>query len=219
MVLFAPLYASNECSNNCLYCAFRRDNRELAPPYPDHGRDRARDARARGDGAQADPPAHGGERKAGRGVCDGGDAHDLRDARGPRRDPPREREHGAADGRGVPRIEGRRASAPISVSRRPTIPSSIATCIPPARRRTTSWRLGVFDRCFAAGIDDVGMGVLFGLYDFRFEVLALLAPCRASRSHLRRGAAHHFLPAHRARAERARGREHPLPGHAMTTCC
>ena len=29
VVLFAPLYASNECSNNCLYCAFRRDNKEL----------------------------------------------------------------------------------------------------------------------------------------------------------------------------------------------
>jgi len=29
MVLFAPLYASNECSNNCLYCAFRRDNTDL----------------------------------------------------------------------------------------------------------------------------------------------------------------------------------------------
>ena len=26
LVLFAPLYASNECTNNCLYCAFRRDN-------------------------------------------------------------------------------------------------------------------------------------------------------------------------------------------------
>lgn len=30
------------------------------------------------------------------------------------------------------------------------------------------------DRAFEAGIDDVGMGVLFGLHDYRFEVLALL---------------------------------------------
>jgi 2-iminoacetate synthase len=28
IVLFAPLYLSNECGNNCLYCGFRRDNRE-----------------------------------------------------------------------------------------------------------------------------------------------------------------------------------------------
>lgn len=31
------------------------------------------------------------------------------------------------------------------------------------------------DRAFAAGVDDVGVGVLFGLYDWRFEVLALLS--------------------------------------------
>ena len=29
LVLFAPLYISNYCSNNCLYCGFRRDNKEL----------------------------------------------------------------------------------------------------------------------------------------------------------------------------------------------
>ena len=28
VVLFAPLYLSNECGNNCLYCGFRRGNRE-----------------------------------------------------------------------------------------------------------------------------------------------------------------------------------------------
>lgn len=27
VALFAPLYLSNECTNNCLYCGFRRDNR------------------------------------------------------------------------------------------------------------------------------------------------------------------------------------------------
>jgi 2-iminoacetate synthase len=36
------------------------------------------------------------------------------------------------------------------------------------------WRISVFDRAFKAGIDDVGLGVLFGLSDWRFEVLALL---------------------------------------------
>ena len=29
IVLFAPLYISNLCSNECLYCAFRRSNKEL----------------------------------------------------------------------------------------------------------------------------------------------------------------------------------------------
>ncbi len=29
LVLFAPLYVSNLCNNECLYCAFRRSNREI----------------------------------------------------------------------------------------------------------------------------------------------------------------------------------------------
>ncbi|MBN1493084.1 MAG: [FeFe] hydrogenase H-cluster radical SAM maturase HydG [Candidatus Omnitrophica bacterium] len=37
-----------------------------------------------------------------------------------------------------------------------------------------AWRLYCMHRAMEAGIDDVGIGVLFGLYDWRFEVLALL---------------------------------------------
>jgi 2-iminoacetate synthase len=29
LVLFAPLYIANHCSNNCLYCGFRKDNKDL----------------------------------------------------------------------------------------------------------------------------------------------------------------------------------------------
>lgn len=37
-----------------------------------------------------------------------------------------------------------------------------------------NYHLTAFDRAMQAGIDDVGAGVLFGLYDPRFEVLALM---------------------------------------------
>jgi len=36
------------------------------------------------------------------------------------------------------------------------------------------WHTTAMDRAFAAGIDDVGLGVLFGLYDWRFETVGLL---------------------------------------------
>ena len=39
-------------------------------------------------------------------------------------------------------------------------------------------RLGVMDRAMTAGLDDVGIGALFGLYDWRYEVLALLQHAR-----------------------------------------
>jgi 2-iminoacetate synthase len=36
------------------------------------------------------------------------------------------------------------------------------------------WRLYSMHRAMEAGVDDVGLGVLFGLYDWKFEVMALL---------------------------------------------
>lgn len=36
-------------------------------------------------------------------------------------------------------------------------------------------QLFAHDRAFEAGIDDVGLGVLFGLYDYKFEVLSLVS--------------------------------------------
>ncbi len=40
------------------------------------------------------------------------------------------------------------------------------------------WRLNAFDRAFRAGIDDMGLGVLFGLYDWRYEVMAMVSHAR-----------------------------------------
>lgn len=41
-------------------------------------------------------------------------------------------------------------------------------------KRDYDWRATAFDRAMEAGIDDVGMGALFGLYDWRFEILAMM---------------------------------------------
>ena len=40
------------------------------------------------------------------------------------------------------------------------------------------WRLTCMHRALEAGIDDVGLGVLFGLYDWRYEVMGLLCHAR-----------------------------------------
>ncbi len=36
-------------------------------------------------------------------------------------------------------------------------------------------QITAYDRAFSAGIDDLGLGVLFGLYDWRFEAMSLIA--------------------------------------------
>ncbi len=41
-------------------------------------------------------------------------------------------------------------------------------------KRDYDWRISALDRAQEAGIDDVGIGALFGLYDWRFEVLGLI---------------------------------------------
>ncbi|MEW6723823.1 MAG: [FeFe] hydrogenase H-cluster radical SAM maturase HydG [Bacillota bacterium] len=49
-------------------------------------------------------------------------------------------------------------------------------CMHPSGPKSNyGWHLTAMDRAMEGGIDDVGIGVLFGLYDYRFEVLALLA--------------------------------------------
>jgi 2-iminoacetate synthase len=42
------------------------------------------------------------------------------------------------------------------------------------KKRDMDWRLSAPDRAMQAGIDDVGLGVLLGLGDWRFDVLALM---------------------------------------------
>jgi 2-iminoacetate synthase len=42
------------------------------------------------------------------------------------------------------------------------------------KKRDFEWRLTALDRAQEAGIDDVGIGALFGLYDWRFEVMGLV---------------------------------------------
>jgi 2-iminoacetate synthase len=46
------------------------------------------------------------------------------------------------------------------------------------RKRDYDWRATAFDRAMEAGIDDVGIGVLFGLYDWRFEILSVMQHIR-----------------------------------------
>ncbi len=45
---------------------------------------------------------------------------------------------------------------------------------PQGKKNNFNWRLTALDRAQEAGIDDVGIGALIGLYDWRFEVMGLI---------------------------------------------
>ncbi|NOR76714.1 MAG: [FeFe] hydrogenase H-cluster radical SAM maturase HydG [Draconibacterium sp.] len=42
------------------------------------------------------------------------------------------------------------------------------------KKRDYNWRAWSLHRAMEAGIDDVGIGVLFGIFDYRFEILAMM---------------------------------------------
>ena len=46
------------------------------------------------------------------------------------------------------------------------------------KKRDYNWRITSLDRAMDAKIDDVGIGVLFGLFDWRFELLAMMQHIR-----------------------------------------
>ena len=174
MVLFAPLYASNECANNCLYCAFRRGNTDLLR-------------------RTLTVEEIGGE------VCALEEMGHKRVLLVLGETPKTGVEYAVGAVRAiyetkVGRGEIRRANvnmAPLSVKDfRELKAAGIGTyqCFqetyhpeqyrhlhPSGQKADMAWRMGAFDRAFEAGIDDVGMGVLYGLYDHRFDTLALLA--------------------------------------------
>jgi len=173
IVLFAPLYISNRCVNNCLYCGFRRGNREAerrtleipeiveeARALYDAGYRRVLLVAGEGHGSSIDY------------LC----------------------EAVAAIYRETPIRIVHVNAAPMAEEnfvRLKTAGVGVYQCFqetyhretygrmhPSGPKRDYERRLSVMDRARTAGFGDVGMGALFGLYDYRFEVLALIAHAR-----------------------------------------
>jgi 2-iminoacetate synthase ThiH len=66
------------------------------------------------------------------------------------------------------------------------------------------------DRAQEAGVDDNGMGVLFGLYDWRFEVMGLLYHTIHLEEPLTASAAYDFLPPYNTRHRHAVFAQSPI---------
>lgn len=180
VVLFAPLYISNLCRNDCAYCAFRVSNRDVVRKAlsTDEIRHEVEVLLAQGHkrllmvSGEAYP-----ERQGLRYITDALDAiYDVRT------------EHG-----NIRRVNVN--IAPLSVDEfRELKAHKIGTyqmfqetyheptyraMHPRGPKSDYAGRIATIGRAFEAGIDDVGVGLLFGLYDWRYEVVALLSHIRA----------------------------------------
>jgi len=173
MVMFAPLYTSNHCVNNCLYCGFRKDNTDL----------RRRKLSIEEVCAETSVLLREGHKRLLVLTGETGD-NDLSSLKETLHAIYQVRENG----QGIRRINVE--IAPLSTAQfRELKTCNIGTYIcfqetydqglyskyhhtgPKADYKN---RLFVMHRAMEAGIDDVGIGALFGLADHRFETLALL---------------------------------------------
>jgi 2-iminoacetate synthase len=178
LVLFAPLYVSNFCSNECLYCAFRARNQEVK---------RRALTQAEIETEVRTLVQEGHKRillVAGEQYPDGDfgyilDAIDTiyrtKSGKGEIRRvnvniaPLETEEFRQLKARGIGTYQLFQETYHPETYRRVHLAG---------KKRDYLWRLTVMDRAMEAGIDDVGIGVLFGLHDWRFEVLAMLQHIR-----------------------------------------
>ncbi len=178
IVLFAPLYIGNDCVNDCLYCAFKRSNREAVRRTLDEEEIR-RQVRAMEDKGHkriilvfGEHPRYSADHSA---RC----VQTVYDTR-----------HGNGEIRRVNinaapmDVEGFRRIHETGIGTyqifQETYHHETYGRYHPANTRKGNYlyRLDALCRAQEAGIDDVGIGVLFGLYDWRFEVLGLVTHAR-----------------------------------------
>lgn len=173
IVLFAPLYIGNKCTNNCQYCGFRTSNRE-AKRKTLTDTEIIAEVEALEDNGQkrlilvyGEHPEYGAEYIA----------HTVRLV------------YGVKKGRGEIRRVNINA-APLDIDGFRTVgragigtyqifqetydPEAYKWYHLGGKKKDYEWRLTALDRAQEAGIDDVGIGALFGLYDWRFEVMGLV---------------------------------------------
>lgn len=179
LVLFAPLYITNFCTNNCLYCGFRRDNKELnrvaltMEQIAGEVRVLEREGHKRLLMLCGEHPTRSNLDYFLEAIAT---AYATKTEKGG---------------------EIRRINveiAPLSKDDfRRLKAANIGTYVlfqetyhhetykrmhPSGPKSDYLWRLTAMHRAQEAGIDDVGIGALFGLYDYKFEVLGLLMHAR-----------------------------------------
>ena len=178
IVLFAPLYIGNECVNDCRYCAFRRSNPEAVRRTltQDEIREQLRALENKGHKRLilvfGEHPRYGPDYIA---ECVR-TAYGFKVGHGEIR---RVNINAAPLDRDGYRIVKAAGIGTYQIFQETYHHQTYARMHPPGTRKADySWRLHGVGRAMEAGCDDVGIGALFGLYDWRFEVLGLVTHAR-----------------------------------------
>lgn len=173
IVLFAPLYIGNKCVNNCRYCGFRSSNKEAVrktlsdqeivqeiEALEDNGHKRLILVYGEHPEYDADYIAHTARL-----------TYSVKKGKGEIR---------RVNINAAPlEIEGFRKVKEAGIGTYQVFqetyhPEVYKLYHLGGKKRDFNYRLTSLDRAQEAGVDDVGIGALFGLYDWRFEVMGLV---------------------------------------------
>jgi 2-iminoacetate synthase len=174
LVIFAPLYITNYCCNDCTYCAFRTSNRDIVRRSLSQ-EEIANETQILVKQGHKRILLVTGEAYPGEGISYILDAiktiYSIKIGNGE-----------------IRRINAN--IAPLDYEEFLQLKAShigtyqlfqetyhrntYATVHPRGKKADYDYRITGIDRAMKAEIDDVGIGVLFGLYDWKFEVLAML---------------------------------------------
>lgn len=173
IVLFAPLYVGNKCTNNCQYCGFRISNKDaIRKTLSDE--ELIKEVEALEDNGQkrlilvyGEHPEYSPEFIA----------HTVRTVYNVKKG------HGEIrrvninaaplDIEGF-RMVGEAGIGTYQIFQETYHMEAYSWYHLAGKKKDYEWRITSLDRAQEAGIDDVGIGALFGLYDWRFEVLGLV---------------------------------------------
>ena len=174
LVLFAPLYVSNLCKNECVYCAFRARNTAVVRRTLTQ-EEIANETRVLIDQGHKRLLLVAGESYP----KDDGFSYILKAI---------ETIYSTKSGRGeIRRVNANLAPltvagfkqlknakiGPYQLFQETYHRATYSEVHRAGLKRDFDWRVTAFDRAMTAGIDDVGIGVLLGLYDWKFELLAM----------------------------------------------
>jgi 2-iminoacetate synthase len=170
IVLFAPLYLSNYCTNGCAYCGFRAQNRDLARKALSIDETVAEAKALEAMGFKRVLLVTGEDARWGldyivasiRAIYEKTGVRIVH-VNAPPMDTASLKELKAA-GAGV-------YQAFQETYHRPTY----ELMHPSGRKKDYDYRLSVMDRAMEAGFGDVGIGALLGLFDYRYDALASIA--------------------------------------------
>ncbi len=174
IVLFAPLYLSNYCVNGCVYCPYHQQNRHIARKKLTQA-DIAREVTALQEMGHKRLAIEAGEDPTHNPI-----EYILESIR---------TIYGIKHRNGAIRRVNVNIAATTAENYRKLKDAGIGTYIlfqetyhresyeklhPAGPKHDYAWHTEAMDRAMAGGIDDVGLGVLFGLERYRYEFAALL---------------------------------------------